>query len=103
MDSGSEWGKFIYFCINIVLVIISVLFSRKAFLVFGVVGAFWYLGYLSWDVFGDSIVFPIILTLAGLLIIFLGIKYARNQKKIETFVTSKLPKGLLNLMPPARK
>ena len=103
MDSGSEWGKFFYFCINIFLIIISVLFSRKAFLVFGVIGAFWYLGYLSWDVFGDSIVFPIILTLAGLLIIYLGIKYAKNQKRIEAFVTAKLPEGLLNLMPPARK
>lgn len=91
MGSGSEFGKFIYFCINIGLVIISVLFRRKVFLVFGAIGAFGYLGYLSMEVFGDSILFPIALTILGLLIIYLGIKYARNHKKIEDFVSSKLP------------
>lgn len=102
MGSGSEWGKFFYFCINIGLVIISVLFRRKVFLVFGVLGSFGYLGYLAWDVFGDSIVFPVILTLAGLLIIWLTIKYARNQKKIESFVLARLPDGFLHLLPPSR-
>lgn len=102
MGSGSELGKFFYFCINIGLVIISVLFRRKVFLVFGAIGAFGYLGYLSQEVFGDSMVFPIILTLIGLAIIWLTIKYARNQKKIETFVNSKLPKSFLNLLPPHR-
>lgn len=102
MDSGSELGKFFYFCINIGLVIISVLFRRKVFLVFGALGSFGYLGYLSWDVFGDSIMFPIILTLAGLIIIWLTIKYAGNQEKIESFVMSKLPENLLNLLPPSR-
>jgi hypothetical protein len=93
MGSGSELGKFIYFCINIGLVIISVLFRRKVFLVFGAIGAFGYLGYLSMEVFGDSILFPIVLTILGLLIIYLGIKYAKNHKKIEDFVLSRLPRN----------
>lgn len=102
MGSGSELGKFAYFCINIALVIISVLFKRKVFLVFGAIGAFWYLGYLSMEVFGDSLLFPLALTVLGILIIWLGIKYARNQDKLEDLITSKLPKGLLNLLPPNR-
>ncbi len=103
LGSGSEWGKFYYFCINISLVIISVLFRRNVFLVFGAIGSFWYLGYLTYEVFGGSLVFPIILTLAGLTIIWLAIKYAKNQNEIEAFVTAKLPKELLNLLPPNRK
>lgn len=103
MGSGSEWGKFFYFLINLGLVIISVLFQRRVFLVFGAMGAFGYLGYLSFEVFGGSIVFPIILTLFGLLVIFAGIKYAKNQKSIEAFVNSYLPKGFLDLLPPSRR
>ncbi len=102
MGSGSEYGKFIYFCINIGLVIISVLFRRKVFLVFGAIGAFGYIGYLSMEVFGDSLLFPLFLTILGLLIIFFGIKYAKNQERIENFISSRLPRSLLNLLPPNR-
>jgi hypothetical protein len=102
MGSGSEWGKFIYFCINLALIAVSVLFGRKVFLVFGALGAFGYLGYLAMEVFGDSLMFPIVLTLFGLAIIYLGIKYARNQARIESFVQAKMPAGFSKLLPPNR-
>ncbi|MEZ5345835.1 MAG: hypothetical protein R2681_09805 [Pyrinomonadaceae bacterium] len=102
MGSGSEFGKFVYFLINIGLVLISVVLKRTAFLVFGSIGAFGYLGYLSSTVFGESIAFPFALTALGILIIFLGVKYARNQKAIEEFIASRLPRTIVDFLPPDR-
>ena len=99
IGSGSELGKFIYFCINIGLIVISVLFRRKAFIVFGAIGSCFYIGHLSVKVFAGSLLFPIALTAIGMLVILLGIRYANNQKEIEVFVTSRLPRALLNLLP----
>lgn len=103
MDSGSELGKLIYLCINILLVILSVLLKRKVFLVFGSLGIYGYLYHLSAIVFQDSMLFPVALSLVGLLIIWLGIKYNKHQQEIEKYLLSLLPESLLDFLPGARR
>lgn len=102
MNSHSEAGKFVYCMINVGLMLLSVLLNRKVFIVFGAVGVFGYLGHLSQAVFKDSMTFPFVLTIIGLLVIYLGVKYQRNEQKISEAVLRMVPSGLKPLLPSAR-
>jgi hypothetical protein len=102
MESGSEFTKFLYCLINVALITISVLVGRKVFMVFGSLGVFGYLGHLSWSVFKDSMLFPFALTFIGLLVIFLGIMYQRNQDRIATAVLGLVPPGMQRFLPQHR-
>jgi hypothetical protein len=102
MESGSELRKFLYCLINIALMFLAVLLERRVFLVFGVFGVFGYLGHLSYNIFKDSMMFPLVLTLLGLLIIYLGVSYQRNRAKIEAFLLSLVPETLRRLRPVSR-
>jgi hypothetical protein len=68
----------------------------------GALGVFMYLGHLSYEVFKDSMMFPFALSVLGLLIIFLGIKYQRNHEAIEAAILNLIPDGMKNLRPTAR-
>jgi hypothetical protein len=102
MESNSELNKFLYCLINVGLMLLAVFLSRRAFLVFGACGVFGYLGHLSYTIFKDSMMFPFALSILGLLIIFLGIKYQRNSERIEQFILASLPNGIRNLRPAER-
>lgn len=102
MDSDSELNKFNYFSINILLVIVSVLFSRKVFIFFGAAGVYVYLYHLSDIVFRDSLFFPVALSFLGISIIWLGVKYNRNKEVIDNYINSLIPKSLTRLLPPHR-
>ncbi|MGC1088720.1 MAG: hypothetical protein WA894_09805, partial [Candidatus Acidiferrum sp.] len=84
------------------LMFVAVFLERRAFLVFGAIGVFAYLGNLSYTVFKDSMLFPMALTLIGLLVIFLGVSYQRNRARIEQFVLSLTPETIQRLRPTAR-
>lgn len=83
VDSDSEISKFIYFLINIALIIFSVYLRRKAFIVFGSIGTIIYIAHLASEIFKDSHLFPLVLAFFGLFIIYIGIKYQKNQKNFE--------------------
>jgi hypothetical protein len=82
MDSGSELGKFIYCCINIGMIIFGAIINRRVFVIFGAFGIAGYLGHLSYDLFKDSIMFPIALSALGFAIIGLGIWWQKNEAKL---------------------
>ncbi|MDD1779170.1 MAG: DUF2157 domain-containing protein [Candidatus Helarchaeota archaeon] len=103
MESGSEWGKIAYCLINVALMLIAIFLDRPVFIIFGSLGFFGYLGYLSHSVFKDSMIFPFVLTILGLAIIFLGIKYQRNKRAIELLAISLVPANLLWLIPKERR
>jgi hypothetical protein len=102
MGPGSEAGKFCYFLINVALVLLSVLLERRALLVYGVLGVSWYLVYLSQRVFRDSLLFPVVLSLVGVGIIYLGVKYQRNRERVGRAVRSLVPEVLRRLLPQER-
>jgi len=98
MSSDTELGKFFYLCINLVMIAISALLSRKVFAVFGALGVSYYLGYLAYDVFKDSMLFPFALTAIGLGVIYMGILWQRHEQSITTSMRAALPTELRNLL-----
>ncbi len=96
--SDSELSKFIYFSINLVLIGAGVVIVRRVFVVFGAIGCSMYLGHLADEVFKDSWLFPIALTAIGLGIIYLGLLWQKNEKRITQKVRSYLPLPLRELL-----
>jgi hypothetical protein len=93
LNSNSEIGKFIYFLINLSMLVLGTAIKRKVFLVFGVLGIIGYFIHLSM-LFKNSFIFPIVLGFFGLIIIQGGIKYKENEKFIRNKILSFLPKKL---------
>lgn len=79
LPGTSEWIKAGYCFINIALLFVAVLLDRKIFLFFGALGIFGYLCYLAYDIFENSWLFPLALSLLGLGTLYLGILYQRHQ------------------------
>jgi hypothetical protein len=96
--SGDQLSRFIYFCINLVLIGTGAVLSRRVFVVFGVLGSAGYLGYLASDVFEDSWLFPIALTVIGLSIVYLGVAWQKNEASITSKIRSFLPLELRELL-----
>lgn len=68
--------------------------QRRVFTVFGGLGVAMYLGYLSYKVFGNSLMFPFVLTLLGLSVVALGIWWQRHEDRISAAFSTWLPEGL---------
>lgn len=82
MNSGSEAGKVGYAVINLGMIIASALVNRRVLVVFGAFGLLGYLGHLCYDVFKDSLLFPLVALLAGGLVVWLAIRWPRIEKSI---------------------
>lgn len=91
LDSNSELGKFIYCCINLLLIAIGAALSRRVFAVFGGLGVAFYLGHLSHTVFKNSMLFPVALTAIGFLVIAAGVLWQRHEAAIGARLRSFLP------------
>jgi hypothetical protein len=96
--SDSEISKFVYCCVNLLLVGVGVVIVRRVFVIFGAIGCSIYLGHLANEVFKDSWLFPIALTAIGLGIIYLGLLWQKNEKKITQKVRRYLPVPLRELL-----
>ncbi len=86
MESNSELSKFIYCLVNLALILASVALRRKAFIVFGSLGFFGYLSHLAYRVFQDSFLFPVVLSLVGVAVIYLGLQYQKRREAIEEYL-----------------
>jgi hypothetical protein len=98
-DSDSELLKLVYCLINVGMVVLAVFLGRRIYAVFGALGISFYLGYLAYEVFEDSLLFPLVLSAIGLAVIGLGIWYFRKQKAIAHWLTTSLPPELQRLRP----
>lgn len=103
MDSGSELGKALYCLINLGLMAVALLLRRPVFMVFGAMGVAAYLGYLSYEVFAESLLFPLVLTLIGLGVIGLGVLYQQHRQALSKRLRAQLPSSLLQLLPGLRR
>ncbi len=99
MESTSEFSKFLYLLVNVGLIGCSLLLQQRAFLVFGALGVCGYIGHLAYRVFRDSVAFPFVLSLAGILVIYLGVLYQRHRHDIERRVLANLPGSVRDLVP----
>ena len=98
MRSDSELNKFIYLCINLLMIVIGAMLSRRVFAVFGGLGSAGYIGHLAYGIFRDSMLFPFALTAIGLCVIYLGIVWQRHEKAISSRLRGLLPVPLQELI-----
>jgi len=96
--SDSELSKFLYLCINLIMIGVGVLLVRRVFVIFGAIGCCGYLGHLAENVFQDSWLFPIALTAIGLLVIYLGILWQKNEESLTRKARDILPKPFRELL-----
>ena len=96
--STSELSKFLYLCINLVMMGIGVILMRKVFDIFGAIGSCLYLGHLTSEVFKDSLLFPLALTVIGFIIIYLGTLWQKNAPLITKKAQAILPKSIQELL-----
>jgi hypothetical protein len=68
-------------------------------MVFGSIGVFLYLGHLANSVFKDMIAFSFVLTILGLMIIFLAALYNRNQETIDKRIINMIPDWMQKHLP----
>lgn len=81
INYDTEWGYSIYCFLNILLIILSSVLNRKVFAVWGVLGVLYYLAGLFVRYFYISMMFPLILSFAGILVVTLGIIAKRKIMK----------------------
>jgi len=99
MESDSELSKLGYCLINVGLMLLSMLFARRVFVVFGALGVFVYLADLAERLFKDSLLFSIALVALGVVVIYLGTQYQRRREAVEAAVRGVLPAGVRRLLP----
>ncbi len=102
LEGGTELDWFFYGAINLGLILLSVLLLRRVFVVFGALGVFAYTAHLANELFADSVLFPFVLSAAGLAIIALGIVYAKNRARTERAVQKLLPENARRFLPNPR-
>ncbi|MFO1351138.1 MAG: DUF2157 domain-containing protein [Gammaproteobacteria bacterium] len=93
-NSDSELAKFLYFLINLFLVFIGAALRRRVLTVFGGLGMATYLGYLAYDVFRFSLLFPVVLSFIGFGVIWLGIVWQRHEARLGGSLRALLPARL---------
>lgn len=98
MDSDSELGKFLYFLVNVGLLLVGAMLSRRVFAVFAAFGILGYLGHLSHRVFQDSLLFPVAAAAIGIGIIFLGVQWQKHEQRLHAAILRVLPSPLQNLV-----
>lgn len=98
MRSDSEWSRLAYCAINLGMIAVGAVLSRRVFAVFGGLGVAGYLGYLSSVLFKDSLVFPFALTLIGLAVIGAGLVWQRHEATLTVRLRATLPRALRQLL-----
>ncbi|HEV8052244.1 MAG TPA: hypothetical protein VGP47_07105 [Parachlamydiaceae bacterium] len=103
LNYESGLNDFIVLMINIVLIILAVLLQRTVFLVFGAIGVLSYITTIFSKYFSDSIWFPVMLSLAGILVIAAGLLYHKNRQRIELFTQRLFPESMQRWLPRPKK
>ncbi|MBZ0186840.1 MAG: hypothetical protein K8F91_11390 [Candidatus Obscuribacterales bacterium] len=94
LDKGGEVGNFLYMVSGVFLMLVSVALQRRIFLVVGGLSVIGYVIHLTWDLFQDSMMFPLVLTMIGIAVIWLGITYQKHRASIDAKVLALLPNSL---------
>ncbi|HEX7964254.1 MAG TPA: DUF2157 domain-containing protein [Gammaproteobacteria bacterium] len=95
--SDSELNKFLYLLINLGLLVVGAVLMRRVFAVFAAFGIIGYLGHLAM-LFRFGLLFPVLLAAIGLGIMFLGVKWQRNERRIHDALLRFLPGKLRDLV-----
>lgn len=99
LEYGSELTRFFSYLVYFGLLLVSVLFQRTVFLVFGAIGIFGYISHLFYRYFWDSVWFPLVLSLTGILVILIGLVCHKKSRRIHSFILSLLSHKALSWLP----
>lgn len=102
LDSDDEVSRLAYALINVVLLALAVFLRRRAFAVFGAVGLLIYLGHLAYDLFPDAVLFPVVLSAVGMLVVLAGVWLQRRSAGLERWLDGTLPPSAARLRPRPR-
>jgi len=91
MHSNRLSGTLIYTAINLTLIAIGAVLSRRTFVVFGGFGVAIGLSALSWRFFKNSWLFPLALSGLGLSLVFLGVRWQKSEARIGHWLRERLP------------
>lgn len=80
-DRG-EYRTFLFFLISLLLMPLSIYLKKNILMLLGALGSFAYLAHLSYKYFQDSLLFPILLSLIGLSIIYAGIWFQKHYSRL---------------------
>ncbi len=90
---GGEYGKLLFVAVNVGFILLSSMLKRTIFLVFGVVGTFWYPFYLSFQFFAENaIMLWVSVAVLGAGVLGLGVVYFKKRDSINNALASVLPK-----------
>ncbi|EFB42508.1 hypothetical protein [Parachlamydia acanthamoebae] len=92
--SENEWILLIYLLINFILLSLSILLQRKILCIVGAIGIFAYLSHVAYRIFENSIWFPIVLSLIGILLIYCGVLYQKHRVKLQNWMFNQIPERL---------
>lgn len=93
-STNNEWLSFGYFVINLVMMFFGLVIQRRVFVVLSGLGSCVYFSHLAWDVFENSMLFPLVLAFIGFAIIYLGVLWQRHEHAISNKLLNFLPKKL---------
>lgn len=96
--SESELSKFFYCVINVIMLLIGAILNRRVFAIFAVLGILAYIAHLAFAVFIDSLGFPLVLILIGILIIFAGMFFSRMENQLKHLMRPFIPAKILKKM-----
>jgi len=68
--------------VGVLALAVSLFLRRRAFLAFGAVSLVWYLGYLAFDVFRDTLAFPLLLATFGISVIIVTVLLQRSYPRL---------------------
>lgn len=96
---GSEAGMLFYAVCNVGMMLASVILARRIFVVLGAIGAVGYLSHLTWTVFAGSMLFPVVMSVFAIGVIWGGVYYQRNEARIDAAILGLVPSGLRQYLP----
>ena len=99
MDSDGEVSKLVYCLINLALMLAGVIVSRRACVLFGAIGVNIYICHLAYEVFANSLLFPFVLSVLGLVIIAAGVLFQRRSEHWRAAILEQLPARLRKHLP----
>ncbi len=100
VDLDSSWPWHVHGLLGAVGLVVAVLLRRPVYAVVGGLGIVAWLGWLSSEVFADTLLFPLAVAVLGLAIMAFGIVLARYGKAWAESLASRLPPYVRRLVPP---
>lgn len=92
-DTSTPWTRLAYAVFNAALVLFGAVIGRRIFTVLGAFGVAFYLGYLAFELFEDSLLFPLALSGLGLALVAAGVWWQRHEETIQARIWSWLPRA----------